>query len=345
MNSFAEMVETLRLARGWTQQQLSAESGLTQAAVSRYENGLRRPDPATVDLLASVFGVTAEFLVHGQRKRAAMAVDAHMRRRASAKPSVWRQLEAQLNTARMHASHLFEDISLHAEQIVPRFDGEDPSAAARMVRMQWRIPVGPIRALTQWIEAAGCVVMETDFGTTRVDGMSQWIDDHPIMLLNSRVPVDRKRWTLAHELGHLVLHSDYVTSDVEVEADEFAAEFLMPSEMIRAALRKPKLGTFIDLKQEWGVSIAALIQRAHSLQTITSTEQTRLFKLLSAKGFRIVEPGSDQLVPEQPQLLDHLRESLENRGLDAEEIARVAGFRGAADNTLMPTPTHHLRVV
>jgi Zn-dependent peptidase ImmA (M78 family) len=159
------------------------------------------------------------------------------------------------------------------------------------------------------------------------------------------IPVDRKRWTLAHELGHLVLHSEFVTGDVEAEADEFAAEFLMPGEMIRPALRKPKLGTLIDLKQEWGVSIAALIQRACSLQAITLTERTRLFKLLSAKGFRIVEPGSDQLVPEQPRLLGHLRESLENRGLDAEEIAHIAGFRCAADNTLMPTPTHHLRVV
>ena len=52
-----------------------------------------------------------------------------------------------------------------------------------------------------------------DFGSPRLDGLSQWIDDHPIMLVNASPPTDRIRWTLAHELGHLVMHSDYVTGD------------------------------------------------------------------------------------------------------------------------------------
>ena len=63
-------------------------------------------------------------------------------------------------------------------------------------------------------------------GGGRVDGLSQWVADSPVMLVNSRAPTDRLRLTLAHELGHICLHSDELGGDPEVEANDFAAEFL-----------------------------------------------------------------------------------------------------------------------
>lgn len=305
---------------------------------------MRRPGPVEIAELAEVFGVTTDFLHRGQQRRAAVAVDAHMRRRATAKASQWRRHEAQLNEYRLHARTLFEEISLNAEQIVPRFDGDDPEPAARMVRMQWQIPVGPVRTLIHWLEAAGCLVLVEDFGTSRLDGLSQWIDDHPVILINAAMPTDRIRWTLAHELGHLVLHSEYVTGDVEAEADEFAAEFLMPAESIRVSLTRPNLGKLIDLKHEWGVSIAALIQRSHTLRTITAADRTRLFKMLSTRGFRMTEPGSDRIPPERPRLPQHLRAALAAKGLTPTEIAHLTGYRSDGDNRLLPTAAH-LRAV
>lgn len=344
MSQFGELLETLRIARGWTQKELADRSGVRQVTISRYENGLRAPDEDNIAVLATTLGVTPSFLEHGQKRHAAMAVDAHMRRRATAKPLVWRQYEARLNKYRLHASHLFEEVSLQADQIVPHMDGEDPEAAARMVRMQWRTPIGPVRTLVNWLEAAGCLVIAEDFGTPRLDGLSQWIDDHPVMLINAAAPTDRMRWTLAHELGHLVLHSEFVAGDVEQEADQFAAEFLMPGETIRTSLTKPTLGRLLDLKQEWGVSMAALIQRARSLGTISDTERTRLFKMLSAKGYRINEPGSDRLPPETPLLCEHLRSSLEARGHSAQDIAQIVGYDSAEHNELLPAP-QRLRAV
>ena len=62
-------------------------------------------------------------------------------------------------------------------------------------------------------------------------------DDYPVILINATSPTDRKRLTIAHELGHLVLHSVDVTEELEIEANWFAAEFLMPAEVIRPQLR------------------------------------------------------------------------------------------------------------
>jgi Zn-dependent peptidase ImmA (M78 family)/DNA-binding XRE family transcriptional regulator len=328
MNYLGEALVTARRARGLTQEELANAAGVTQAALSRYENDQREPDDAVLAELANALGVTPRFLKRAGRLRGAMAIDAHMRRQATARPTTWRKLEARLNMYRVHTHQLFEEVSLHSDQSIPTFDPIDvpPTAAARMVRMQWRMPLGPIRHLTQWLEAAGCLLIEEDFGTPRVDGLSQWIGDHPLMLLNVKVVTDRKRLTIAHELGHLVLHSSNVSPEIEQEATEFAAEFLMPAEVIRPQLRQLTLGRLLDLKREWAVSIQALIERASSLGLLTPMQRTNLYKLLSARGWRTREPASEELPPERAALPQTIGDVLGRKGFSPGQIATLAGF-------------------
>lgn len=347
MSALGEVLETARRAQGLTQAALAERAQVTQAALSRYENDLRTPDPEALQRLADALGVTVAFLRHAGRARAGMAMDAHMRRQASAPPGTWRQLEARLNVYRWHASHLFEEVSLRAEQHVPTFDPLDvsPEHAARLVRAQWRMPIGPVRRLVEWLETAGCLLVAEDFGTTRVDGLSQWVGDHPLVLYNDAAPTDRVRLTLAHELGHLVLHADALSiDDVEAQASAFAAEFLMPAELVRPSLRNLRIGRLLDLKREYGVSMQALVERAYQLGLLSPTQRSSTYKLLSAKGWRTREPGSDDIAPERPSLARAIAEDLSARGLTPDDIASIAGFSAPARNTLFRTPVG-LRVV
>lgn len=350
MSNIGEVLMAARRASGLTQEELASRASVTQAALSRYENGLREPEPEVLSRLASALGLTESFFQVVGRAEGAMAVDAHMRRRQTARATDWRRLEARLNMYRFHARHLYGEVSLHTNQRIPRFDPveTDPATAAHLVRMQWRLPVGPVRSLVQWVEAAGCLVIEEDFGTPRVDGLSQWVDDYPIILLNLRTPTDRKRLTIAHELGHLCLHSTDVNQYMEREANEFAAEFLMPADVIRPQLRKLSLGRLHDLKREWGVSMQALVERARELGTITPAQRSNLYKQFSTKGWRIREPVSDELTPERPTLARAIGDTLASKGLNIEEIGQVAGFSTAwtpdPPNPFQPS-TSHLRAV
>lgn len=314
---------------------------MTQAALSRYEHDLRTPEPIVLERLARALGVAPALLEHHGRMEGGIAVGAHMRRRATAKPTVWRELEARLNMLRLHTARLMDEVSMSAELHVPTFDpvATEPEAAARMVRAQWRMPVGPVHSLSTWLDAAGVIVIEQDFGpSARVDGLSQWSGAYPIVLVNVGTPTDRKRLTLGHEFGHLVLHTTYVDDDVEVQANRFAAELFMPADEIRPMLRaRLTLERLVELKRYWGVSMQAIIERAQHLGVLSSTQRTSLYKVLSSRGMRTHEPASDELTPEIPRLTRHIAESLRARGLSDAEIARLAGFASAEENELFPS--------
>lgn len=358
MSNIGEVLETARRARGMTQDELATIVGVQQGTLSRWEKGLREPDDADIEKLADALGVTPRLLRRGDRMRGGIAVAAHMRRRATAKVSVWRQLEAQLNMLRLHTAALGEEVSMTAERSVPALDPltQDPEDIASMVRLQWQMPLGPVASIASWMESAGILIVEEDFGAAaRVDGLSQWAEDHAVVLLNRETPPDRKRLTLAHELGHLVMHAQNPTEDMESEANRFAAEFLVPACEVRPMLRgRLTLSKFVDLKRYWGVSIAALVMRAHSLGAISDDEKTSLFKQISARGWRVNEPANDEVPVERPRLAQHIADSLLAGGLSEFELARAVGysdethnsaFRSATPHPSISRPTRHLGVV
>ncbi len=349
--SLGEALVTVRRARGMTQEALADAASVTQAALSRYENDLRDPSGEALDTLAAALGVTPSFLQGRSRMRGGFMVDAHMRRRRTAKPTVWRRLEASLNVYRVHLDLLLREVEVEPSLVLPVFDPLEyaPEDAARIVRMQWRLPSGPVRDLVGWFEAAGCLVVAEDFGAVtgggRVDGLSQWVTDWPVMLVNDRAPTDRLRLTLAHELGHLCLHSAELGGDPEEEANAFAAEFLMPAEVIRPELRGLSLSKLHALKRYWGVSMQALIERAHRLGTLSAQQRTNLYKALSSRGWRTREPLSEELGPERPGLVERLGKTLLDRGLTPDEVALIAGVAASPADRPFFLPKPHLAAV
>lgn len=332
---------------GMTQEELCTAIGVTQAALSRYENNLREPDVPTLEALSRALGLSVPFLTHNFRIEGALAVDAHMRRQKTTKATVWKLLEARLNLLRMQVSFLLERIPIHPERQVPQFDPYDTRAqdAALMVRAQWRMPVGPVRNLTRWLESAGVLIFEEDFGTGRIDGMSQWAGQHPIVLVNVAVTNDRRRLTLAHELGHLVLHSDHMDGDAEEQANAFAAEFLMPEHVIKSSLRGITLGRLVDLKAEWWVSMQALYERAYQLGLVTRSDRTAFYRAMNARGWKTREPAADRVPAEQASLLTSISQQISATGLSPTEVAHLYGARDQTRHPIFPPPSRRLQAV
>ncbi|MDR1387928.1 MAG: XRE family transcriptional regulator [Propionibacteriaceae bacterium] len=336
----------LRRAADITQEELAQRLGITQAALSRYENDLREPDDAIARSLASALGVTVGFLRHEFHMRGGVAADAHMRRQKTAKSSDWKRVEARVNQLRMHSTYLLDRAPLRTQNQIIRVDPDEraPEDAARMLRAAWRMPIGPIRHLVKWVESAGIIVVEEDFGTHRIDGMSQWASGHAVIIINSSLATDRKRLTLAHETGHLVLHSDHMDSEVEDQANAFAAEWLMPERVIAPELTNLTLGKLADLKLEWGVSMQALFERAFRLGKASTGERQSFYRQMSHRGWRTREPNSHLIPEETPELAASVGLRLTASGLTEGEVRQLIGVAPGAATPFLP-PSRTLRIV
>lgn len=348
MNQIGDVILTARRAAGVTQEELANRLGITQAALSRYENDLREPDDDIVARLSEALDVSPEFLTHPFRMTGAIAADAHMRRQKTTKVSEWKSAESKLNLYRMRTAFLIRRVPMDPANHVATFDPDEttPATAARLLRAQWRMPIGPVRNLIRWVESAGVIVIEEHLGTRRIDGLSQWASEYPVVLLNADLPSDRKRWTLAHELGHIVLHSNYIDADVETQANDFAAEFLMPSHVIGPDLRNLKPARLLALKKVWGVSMQGIFEHAYRMGKVSSAERTSFYRMLNARGWKRIEPGSDEIAPESPELARTIGQTLMKcGGLSRDEVARLNGRRQAASECTFLPPETRLRAL
>ena len=143
------------------------------------------------------------------------------RKRQSVPVHELRRIIAEFKIYRLEVANLLRSVEIESENRFHRMDigeyGGSPELIAQLVRRSWGIPPGPINNLTVAIENAGGIIIPCSFGTRKIDAMSQWaIDLPPLIFLNKEVPSDRLRFSLAHEIGHIIMHQ-VPTNDIEKE--------------------------------------------------------------------------------------------------------------------------------
>ena len=186
---------------------------------------------------------------------------------------------------------------------------QNPEAFARKVRSDWKLKGGRISSLMSVVESAGVVIVPIDFGTDKIDAISVRPKHAPPLIFTSvRAPADRQRYTLAHELGHLVMH-DLPGKRIEKEADLFAAELLMPSHDIRAELAGMSIDKAKKLKRKWRTSMASLVKRAKDTKMISDYRSRQLF--IELNRYRKREPVS--IDPDVPGTLEKLVNALQHK--------------------------------
>jgi hypothetical protein len=213
--------------------------------------------------------VRLEFFYLAETKRDFGSGCVYHRRRQSATETKLRQLLALVNLRRIQIKQLLGSVNPKNEYSFEYLDLDehhgDAGRVAQALRALWSIPPGPVQSVIRVIENAGGIVLRCDFGTDRVDALSQWLPGlPPIFLMNDRISPDRMRWTLIHEVDHIVMHR-FPTDRMEKEADEFAAEFLMPAREIKPHLANVTLPKLASLKPYWRVAMSALLRRASDL--------------------------------------------------------------------------------
>lgn len=309
MAAFGDLLRLARQLRGYTQKKSSEDLGVAQTVLSRLENGLIEPDAALVDRAAQVFNVPADFFsitdtVYGPP----VSVHAMLRGKADVSARDIDMITAELNVRLIHLRVFLENVDFNAVLSVPNLDierYESPEKVAAIVRAHWKLPRGPIKNLTRILEQAGVIVAESDFHGAGVSGVTFAVPGRPpIILINRDHPADRIRFTLAHELGHLVMHQ-FPTPEMEDEANKFASAFLLPPEDMKEAFsgRRITLELLASMKKEWRVSMQSLLVSAQTQKAVSENQARYLWQQISMRGWRTREPASLDFPHDPPTVL------------------------------------------
>ncbi|HEY5315842.1 MAG TPA: XRE family transcriptional regulator [Pirellulales bacterium] len=297
-----ERIKQARLASGLTLELVAekmTEKGcpITKQGLSKYERCKSTPTREFMVQLGAVLGVKVAYFFS-----ATSAVIQWLAFRKLSRMPIKAQEAIKAYAARVVEDHLWLQTTLFPKErpnfpqpcAVSSLEGAEELAVA--LRAAWKLGDLPIDSLTETVEDHGGVVVACGDIRDDFDGLAGRANgDIPVAVVSTHVPHDRRRFNLAHELGHLLMAGDSVgTRDGEKMANRFASALLVPADIARRELgarrRRIELRELGLLKQKYGLSMQGWATRAHDLAIIEQGHYKSICAVFSSRHWRKAEP-------------------------------------------------------
>ncbi len=321
-----ELIQVARHLRSLSQKDVASGVGISQAQLSKAEHGLQGLTDEVMNRICSLLQVPISFF--SIQSRLTPNGYYYYRKKLTISEKIINAFEAKIEIIKMIVDEIMTAVELPEYNLNSYNSSEhSPQEIADIIRHDLGISYGPIPNLTKLLENSGIIIIKIDFGTDKIDGItSVTASNRKIMFLNTRMPNDRTRFSLAHELGHLIMHISQTPQSAEIaemEADLFASQLLMPEKEIKPYLQHLNGLTILSqLKRKYRVSMRSLIRKARDIDAI-SYQQYRNYQILfSKKGYTKREPID--LPYENPTLMsDTLKLYKEELGYSDSDIMQV----------------------
>jgi Zn-dependent peptidase ImmA (M78 family)/transcriptional regulator with XRE-family HTH domain len=293
-------LQQARKAAGLSLRELAERVGVSHAAIKKYEDGAVTPASDMLLKLSQALGVRVAYFFRPQT----VVLDGLEYRKHSALPK--KRLNAITHAVidqierRMELENLFPQppkAFVTPEGLPTITDMAQIELVAELVRKAWQLGMNPIPDLVGTLEVKGIRVFVTDDdGDKHFDGLAARAGDVPVVVVGRHWPGDRQRFTLAHELGHLLLEKRLgVAIDAELACNRFAGAFLFPRVAVLQELGAHRnaieLQELALLKGEYGLSMGGILYRASELGIVSATYRQAQVEHFKAKGWHLTEPG------------------------------------------------------
>lgn len=331
-------LKSARKYRGKTIVELANDIGVSKQAISQYENGTIYPVFETLMKIINTLKFPREYFYEKDSINIGLG---NTYFRASSK--LTKKEEGIQNEKSILIGKVFSILNEYIEfpkLNLPSIDPELPiEEIAMKVREYWEIGEEPIQDIIYVLEKNGIRITSTNTDTENVDAFSQRQDingetNYIIVLGNDKGSATRRQFSVAHELGHIIMHDAFLELDclsneeqreIENQAHEFASAFLLPRKTFSRdiSVYPTNLDYYIQLKKKWKASISAMLVRANKLGILTYSSYQTLMRKVSKMGWRKNEPLDDTLIINQPTLLKRAVNILiDNDILNEKEFVR-----------------------
>ena len=353
---FGARLKIARARAGLSLRELEERLGnlVSAQAIGKYERGEMMPSSRVLIALADVLGVSERYLV-GQSEIRLDDVEFRHKKIASRRAAA--QVEAaalDLLERYLEIEELLQVASVEwnrpREGRQPVSSPADAELAAAKLREHWNLGTDSIAVpwLAEFLEEQGIKVVVLDMPGT-FSGLTCWVrrkdaEAVPVIVINSRHNGERQRFTLSHELGHLVMEAQPGMVDEECAADRFAGAFLMPPDTTRAEVgnhrKSISLGELFALKALFGVGVPAIVDRLKDLEIIGAGSYRELCGGFAKAGW--LEPPYPEPAPlpkEEPQRFRRLCfRALAEETVTEAKAAELLGLSVRALSRVMEQP-------
>ena len=311
-----ERIQQARKASGLSLRAIAEKAGISAMAISKYENNKSTPSSGVLLALAKALGVRTEyFFRHVSAELREVEYRKHSRLPKKIlqqiEGDVLEQVERYLDLEEILPVSPIQPFELPEDLLEKVNELDEIEILANQLRDAWQLGRNPIQDLTGTLEERGIKVFQTQaLHDGKFDGLACMVNRAPIIVVGSEWPGDRQRFTLTHELGHLVLE-DRINEQLDIEkaANRFAGAFLVPaSEVIKELGHKR---TWFEprelcvLKKAYGLSMGGWLHRAKDLSIVSDATYLQMIKFFRKLGWHKQEP-CDEYPREEPQVFIQL---------------------------------------
>lgn len=339
-------LKAARLYRGLTIADVASMSDVSKQAISQFENGKTEPKLETLMRLTQVLLFPREYFYEKTQKKISIG-DTYFRSLAS---TTNKERLIQIECVKLLVAIYkaideyiaFPKLNLYT---VPENFDFDMERLAREVRSYWKLGNKKIPNIINVLETNGVIVNTRFTNGKKIDAYSQIerIDNETIAVIilgDDKENAFRRNFSAAHELGHLLLDdffdiegmSKLEYKEMEDMMNRFAGALLVPEQVYRLELQtnlKTELNFYIELKQKYGVSAAALIVRARQLGELSINQYQYLMKQLSQKGYRTCEPYDRETKQMKPRYLkEAIKMIIEEDKVSGREFLETLSLNG-----------------
>lgn len=332
---FGERLKSARKMAGYSLEELAEKLGdITKQALSNYENNKRKPDSTIIIKLAKIFGVKPDYFL---RSAELNFENFEYRKRSKVSRKEINRIEEKTIDYLERFLELEQIMGLDEKFVNPLKDieinnGNDAERAAEKLRVVWGLGMNPIKNLIETLEEKEIRVFELE-AVKDFDGLAVQSGAIPIIIVNKlNDDIVRKRLTIAHELGHLLLKVNKKLKPREIESIcfRFAGAFLIPRSVMINELGESRtrvtLNELEHIKLEYGISVLAIMRRAKDLGIITSLKYRNFCIRVNKEGWEKFEIG--QYEAEEKPIRDKqlLYRALSEEIISASKAASIANI-------------------
>lgn len=288
---FAKRLKSARNLAGLSQDELVEGIGgiVSKNAISKYEKGEMMADGKVLIALANALDVKPDYFF---RPFTVEIEQIEFRKKSKLSVKHVNSIKQQVTDIVERYLEVEQFLSIQSEFKNPIGDrliknGKDVEEVVNHLLAHWKLGLNALPNVIELLEDNEIKVIEID-APDDFDGFSGLADGkYAIIVINKHYAIERKRLTALHELGHLLLnfHQDLTDKEKESLCYQFAGAMLLPEETIRKELGNERSRIskheLIAIKENYGISIQAIMHRAKNLGIISDFIYLNFRKMIS----------------------------------------------------------------